>query len=145
MKIFNFNKFNESKLGDLTFEEFKEILQDSIDNFYVVFKKSKEDTDGYIKPYYECWIDFGKNDGLDSDFNIIDENGINGSKLVSLLSKSMNSFSFKTDVDVGSVISLIEEVENYVFPRLLEFDNCRKCDFDINRGELYITVWLKKW
>lgn len=33
MRIFNFNRFNESKLGDLSFEDFKEILEDSINGF----------------------------------------------------------------------------------------------------------------
>jgi hypothetical protein len=132
MEILKYNMFNESNGNDLTLDEFKEILQDSVVGYVAKFDQPESD-------YYECSINITKPKLDDGLYRIDFEN----SEAYDIIEELKNLESSITNADIPKLISVLEDIEEFVTPRFKEYDNCDEFNFDLMSCNLSITYWLK--
>jgi hypothetical protein len=162
MKYKYLKKFNESKEGpELTFEDFKNIMADLVDEFdfeYDEFDFSEDDK------YYDCWIYMPVKEGyaLHDDIPYM-----NFDYLCDLDISHTDAPEAKSDEEFENIFDIIdynrEELERVkndlddiiernkktkqvfeilkdkIIPRFNHFSNFKECGIGFNSGELRIT------
>ena len=150
-----YRSIKESKMGDLSFEDFKDILTDitdKMDNDFHFYHVDEEE-DGYYtliltfdSPSYvvidesgmEFLSKFGRKDEP-STYN--DEIYINIKE--SIEDKNSELESLKIDIDNmisfnKKIINIIDEINQYIIPRLRSFSNCLEIEIGFEVDELSI-------
>jgi hypothetical protein len=155
-----YKSINESTLGELSFEDFKDILIDIVDEYsesHEFIEYSEEQEDSYFGLYmniqskymeYNFDIlgelkDFGDHDDpqtLDHTnyVDIIDRIEDNRSDLQEIKDKIDECISFNKKMN-----SLIDELNSYIFPKLNSFSNCEDVRIGFDSEGIIIEFDIK--
>jgi hypothetical protein len=158
-------KFNESYGDDCSFEDFKDIMLDLLDNFNFNYEfhdySSVEDGQ-----FYDCWVYlYGKDEyylhddipSMNINFLDYDEDGTLPTSdvpeeitkdglndCIYLIDENINQLH-KLKEDLNIIIKFQEDCKKIfnelilINERFLKFENCLRCEIGFNKGDLRIT------
>jgi len=153
-----YRAIKESIMGDLSFEDFQDIVTDITDKHDGDYYFNEEDSDEH---FYQLILNFEPNyvvideNGMDSlsKFGTMDEPSTYSDNLYSDIKESIedkNSELESTKKDIDNMISfnkkvinIIDEINKYLIPRLRSFSNCVEIRIGFDVDELFIEFVIE--
>jgi hypothetical protein len=163
---------NEDKLDlDLSFDDFKDLMYDVVDNFKYTFEHSINDKEefydcyiylpslfepigpkSYVYQYLNIVLGDQSEIGNIEEYNKLDiENNIE--KEIEGIKNYILFLNKRLDINENKIKPIFENLRNNIIPRFFYFNNCKSCSIGVNyyedegmdMGEIRITFDINNW